>query len=604
MSKHPVRVVLMWTVFCLMTTDSSAQDESMLPVAPGIAPELREHTERFRKKVYRVGRRVYSAVGWNIANIVMIIGDDGVILVDAGLSPDTSREVLQEFRKITDKPIRAVIYSHFHHDHIDGIKGLVTEDEVAANDIRLIAHRTLVDNLADESQLLGPILALRGGYTFGFLLGPADREGMNAGIGPLPIGGRPGSFIAPNELVDDRLVTEIAGVRLEIIHAPSEAPDELAVYLPDDGILIDTEVIQGPTFPNVYSLRGTKFREPATWVRSIDALRQLAAEHLVPTHGQPVSGRARVDEVLRMTRDGIQFVLDQTIRFMNQGYTPDELVQRVKLPPHLETYQPYLRQYYGTVQQAVRGIYAGYLGWYEGDPVALDPVSGRDRDQRLVGLMGGEAAVLREAQQAYQATDYQWAAELATMLIRIDPGDNAARVVKAAAFRQLGYRSININWRNWYLTSAMELEGSLADRLATVNMRNVFLPPDIVAALPAATILDSWTSRLKAEETLDVKIALGLQLTDSGEDFGLVIDRGVCRFQEGLPADADLVVLLERENLDRIVTGDTSFAAAVQSGNATLLGDESAFLRFVGFFEDPWERVPALTLRDVTIGPR
>ncbi|MDJ0929339.1 MAG: alkyl sulfatase dimerization domain-containing protein, partial [Gammaproteobacteria bacterium] len=577
--------------------NSHAQEQPIEAVPVSIAPELREHTEHFRKKVYRVGRRVYSAVGWNIANIVMIVGDAGVILVDAGLSPDTSREVLQEFRKITDKPIRAIIYSHFHHDHIDGIKGLVSEAEVAADNIRLIAHRTLVDNLADESQLLGPILALRGGYTFGFLLGPEDREGMNAGIGPLPIGGRPGSFIVPNELVDDRLMTVIAGVRLEIIHAPSEAPDELAVYLPDDKVLIDTEVIQGPTFPNVYSLRGTKFREPATWVRSIDKLRQLEAEHLVPTHGQPVSGAARVDEVLRMTRDGIQFVLDQTIRFMNKGYTPDELVQRVRLPPHLASYSPYLRQYYGTVPQAVRAIYAGYLGWFEGDPVALQPVPRRERDRRLIRLMGGAAAVLSEAQQAYAAEDFQWAAELATMLIRIDSEALQARTIKAAAFRQLGYRSININWRNWYLTSAMELEGTLTERLAAVSMRGVFLPPDIVAALPAAAILNSWTSRLKAEEVLDVAAGLGVQLTDSGENFGLVIDRGVCRFQLGVPADADLVLLLEREILDKIVTGETSFAAAVQSGTATLLGSQADYLDFVGYFEDPWAGAPALTVR-------
>ncbi|MGB1439115.1 MAG: alkyl sulfatase dimerization domain-containing protein [Luminiphilus sp.] len=567
------------------------------PVAPRIEDEIAAHTEHFEPRIYQVGQRVYSAVGWNISNIVMIEGEDGIILVDAGLSPASSRQVLSEFRKITDKPIKAIIYSHFHHDHIDGIKGLVSEQEIRDEGIRLIAHESLLGNLTDESLLLGPILALRGGYTFGFMLNPADRQGMNAGIGPLPEGGRPGSFIAPNELVGDRLQTEIAGITLDIMHVPSEAPDELAIYLPEDNILIDTEVLQGPTFPNVYTLRGTKFRDPAVWVRSIDRLRALKADHLVPTHGQPVSGADRVDEVLTMTRDGIQYLLDQSIRWMNRGYTPDELAQHIKLPPHLESYAPYLRPYYGTVQQSVREIYVGQLGWYQGDPVALNPVPNKERNRRLVQLMGGGATVLRAAQQAYKAEDFQWAAELATLLLDKDAGDTQARDIKAAAFRQMGYASININWRNWYLTSAMELEGALEQRLAAVDMRAVFLPPDIVAALPTAAILHSMTSRLKAEQALTTQQTLAIGIEGEAAVFGLQIHRGVCRFIEGAPSSADFTLTLDRDTLNGIVTGQDSFALALGSNRARLTGNPDAFLAFMELFEDPWQNKPSLTLR-------
>ena len=569
-----------------------------LSVPPAIADEIAAHTAHFEPRVYRVGERVYSAVGWNISNIVMIEGDDGIILVDAGLSPRSSREILAEFRKITDKPIRGIIYSHFHHDHIDGIKGLVSEEQVAEQGIRLIAHQSLLSNLTEESQLLGPVLALRGGYTFGFMLNPEDRQGMNAGIGPLPIGGRPGSFIAPNEWVDDRLQTTIAGVALDILHVPSEAPDELAVYLPEDNILIDTEVLQGPTFPNVYTLRGTKFRDPAVWVQSIDRLRALKAEHLVPTHGRPVSGAEKVDEVLTMTRDGIQYLLDQSIRWMNRGYTPDELAEHIALPPHLAGYAPYLRPYYGTVQQSVREIYVGQLGWFEGDPVALNPTPRADRSGRLVGLMGGPETVLAEAQRAYGEGDFQWSAELATLLLRTNPAHGEARRVKAAAFRQLGYASININWRNWYLTSAMELEGALDERLAAVDMRAVFLPPDIVAALPTAAIVRSMTSRLRAEDALDVRQTLRLEVTgETASIFALQVHRGVCRFIEGAPAAADFSLKMDRDTLNAIVIGRDSYANAVNSGKATLAGDVDAFADFVGLFEDPWEIKPPLTLR-------
>ena len=565
-------------------------------VEPAIHPELKAHTDHFEKKIYKVTDRVYSAVGWNVANIVMIIGDDGLIMVDAGLSPETSREVLAEFRRITDKPIVAVIYSHFHHDHIDGIKGLVSAEQVEAGKTQIYAHRSLMQHLVDESSLLGPILGVRTGYTFGFFLEGEDIEGMNNGIGPLATGGRPGSFIAPTRLVDDVLKTTIAGVNLEIIHVPSEAPDELAVYLPDSGVLIDTEVIQGPTFPNVYTLRGTKFRQPMPWVRSIDRLRRLKAAYLVPTHGRPVEGEAKVDEVLRMTRDGIQYVHDQTIRYMNKGLTPDELAQQVKLPPHLFEYAPYLRQYYGTVKQAVRQVYAGYLGWYEGDPVALDPLPAREKAGRLIDLMGGGENVMEAARNAYREQDYQWAAELATYLVRIDADNMEARKIKAAAFRQLGYASMNINWRNWYLTSALELEGRLNTLETAKKMADIFTPPDILAEMPVDVSINAWTTRLKAEQTLSVNRSLGFEFPDLNESYGLTIRRGVCQFDVNPETGMDMILTMTKPVFDEVQSGAVTIEEAVVKGDIRLTGNMDDLKQFLAYFETPGADPISLTL--------
>ena len=565
-------------------------------VEPAIHPELKAHTEHFTKKVYKVTERVYSAVGWNVANIVMIIGDDGLIMVDAGLSPETSREVLAEFRAITDKPIVAVIYSHFHHDHIDGVKGLVSAEQVEAGETQIYAHSSLMQHLVDESAVLGPILGVRAGYTFGFFLEGEDIEHMNSGIGPLATGGRPGSFIAPTRLVDDVLNVNIAGVDLEIIHVPSEAPDELAVYLPESKVLIDTEVIQGPTFPNVYTLRGTKFRQPTTWIKSIDQLRKLKAAYLVPTHGRPVTGEAKVDEVLRMTRDGIQFVHDQTIRYMNKGFTPDELAQKVKLPPHLFNYAPYLRQYYGTVKQAVRQIYAGYLGWYEGDPVALDPLPAGEKAGRLIDLMGGGEIVMEAVLSAYKEQDFQWAAELATYLVRVDADNMEARNIKAAAFRQLGYASMNINWRNWYLTSAMELEGRL-DTLETARkMANIFTPPDILAEMPVDVSINAWTTRLKAELTLSVNRSLGFEFPDLNETYGLTIRRGICQFDVNPESSMDMVLTMTKPVFNQVVSGSTTIEQAVAEGRIKLTGNPDDLKQFLAYFEAPGADPISLTL--------
>ena len=595
--------LLQWFTACVLVAGSwsvlAGNDGTLeLEVQPAIVPELQAHTAHFEKKIYKVGERVYSAVGWNISNVIMIEGHDSIVIVDAGLSPETTAEVLTEFRKITSKPIAAIIYSHFHHDHIDGVRGLVDEAQIERDGVRIIAHQSFMSHLADESHLLGPILAARGGYTFGFMLEPPDREGMNAGIGPLPVGGRPGTFIPPNEFVDSVLETEIAGIALQIFHVPSEAPDELAIFLPEERILIDTEVLQGPTFPNIYSLRGTKFRDPAVWVESIDKLRALDAEHLVPTHGQPTSGAENVSQVLTKTRDGIQYVLDQSIRWMNRGADAEELVDKVKLPAHLADFAPYLRQYYGTVEQAVRAIYVGYLGWFNGDPVTLRPTSPAERSRKFLALLGGEEEALKAAIEAYHGEEFQWAAELVSLILDSNPAHTDAKNLKAASFRQLAYRSMNINWRNWYLTSAMELEGTLGSKFAAVNMRSVFLPPDIARALPARVTLKSWTSRLKAEDTLDSQVSVEFTITDEqAEVYTLEVDRGVCRFRVGQDVDPSVRIVLDKDALNSLVSGAETPQTLIGRGQIEVAGDPSEFLRFTAFFEDPWSNVPAVALR-------
>src|SRR6185437_2667411 len=290
---------------------------------------------------------------------------------------------------------------------------------------------------------------------FGAALGPADRAGGNAGIGPYVRPGKPG-FVPPNRTFADKLDVTVAGVRMQMRYVPSEAESEIAVYLPDAKILLSAEVVQDHTFPNLYTIRGARYRDPMRWVKSLDLLRDFEAESMVPAHGPPVLGREEVARVLTVYRDEIQFVHDQTVRYMNKGLTPEELSQTVKLPPHLDGEKPWGRQYYGTVKQAVRNIYDGYVGWFQGDPVKLDGTPPVEYARRIVGLMGGRDRVLVEARKAYDANDDRFAAELATLLVRVDVKDMDARHLKAAAFRRLEYAQMNASWRNYYLVSAME----------------------------------------------------------------------------------------------------------------------------------------------------
>ncbi len=570
---------------------------SALAAAQSIDPELAQHTALFEKKIFHVAGNVYSAVGYSLGNSIMIEGSDGVIIVDTLSSVEAAKQVREEFRKITPKPVVAVIYTHFHPDHTSGVKAFASPEDMAAGRMAIYAQESLLKNYVTQGELIGPILGVRSSYSFGAGMTAEERKEMNYGLGPLYAPGTT-SFIPPTKTFAEQLDVTIAGVKLRLIHVPSETPDHLNVFLPDSHVLLSGDMIQGPAFPNIHTLRGASFRDPLAWVESIDRMRALGAEHLVPSHGQPVSGLGKVEEVMRNYRDGIQFVHDQTIRYMNRGMTPDELVAAVKLPPHLDGYAPYLRQFYGTVSHSVREIYVGYLGWFDGDPVALDPTPPAESARRHVMLMGGRDRVLSEARQAMDTGDAQWAAELATYLIRMNHEDKDARLVKAVAFRKLGYASINTNWRNWYLASAHELDGTLDVAAVTARARTNFGSPETIAALPARVWVEGLTTRLKAEETLSVHTTMAFRFPDVKEEYGLEVRRGVAQFDESAPAKANVAISMDKRVLDQMIAGRMTLVRGLNSGQISVIaGTRADVLKFFEYF-DPSNSDPiALTVR-------
>jgi len=570
---------------------------SAVAAAQMIPPELAQHTALFEKRIYHVTGNVYSAVGYSLGNSIMIEGNDGVIIVDTLSSVEAAKQVREEFRKITQKPVVAVIYTHFHPDHTSGVKAFASSEDVAAGRVAIYAQESLLKNYVTQGELIGPILGVRSSYSFGAGMTAEERKDMNYGLGPLYLPGTT-SFIPPTKTFAETLDLTIVGVKLRLIHVPSETPDHLNVFLPDSRVLLSGDMIQGPAFPNIHTLRGASFRDPLAWVESIDRMRAVGAEHLVPSHGQPVSGKEKVEEVMRNYRDGIQFVHDQTIRYMNRGMTRDELVAAVKLPQHLASYSPYLREFYGTVSHSVREIYVGYLGWFEGDPVALDPTPPAESARRHVMLMGGRDRVLGEARQAMDAGDAQWAAELATYLIRMNHDDKDARAVKAEAFRKLGYASLNTNWRNWYLASAHELDGTLDVAAVTTRARANFGSPETIAALPARVWVEGLTTRLKSEATLDVHTTMAFRFPDVKEEYGLEVRRGVAQFDESAPAKADVGISLDKRVLDQLIAGRMTLVRGLNSGQISVTaGTRADVLKFFEYF-DPSNGDPiSLTVR-------
>lgn len=566
---------------------------------PTVPPRLTEHSRRMAQRIYRVAERVYCAVGYAIANIIFVVGDDGIVVVDATEAVSAAKRIYEDFCAIDPRhaelPIKAVVYTHNHSDHTGGVRAFVDEAALEAGSVEIIAHSSLMETVINNANLVAPILGARSAYSFGTLL-PAGATGkVNAGIGPVLIT-EPATFFAPTRVFDDTLDIVLAGVRFEFRYAPSEADDEIVMWLPDLGVLLSAEVIQGECLANVHTLRGTRYRDPVRWYQTIDMMRGFNATHMVPAHGRPVSGAEHVADVLSVYRDAIQFIHDQAIRHMNFGLSPDELAEAIPaLPPHLAGHA-WLGEYYGTVKHSVRQVYSGQLGWFDGDPASLDPLPRAERSQRMVAMMGGVEAVRAAARGALGENDWRWAAELSTLLVRIDIGDTDARNIKATALRELGYRTVNTNWRNWYLTAARELEHAYDDMpFGSAGLAST----DVLRAQPLRSVLQRLSVNVDPARGANVQMTLAFRVTDGNETYALEMRRGVLRIRESMPESVDAQLAFDtatlysmlRDMATQLVKGLECGAVKVEFGTLDQVRE------FFECFDRPTRRMPALAAR-------
>ena len=559
-----------------------------------IRPELTKHSQWMKKKIYSYKDKFYSAVGYGLCVTNMVVGDDGIIIVDPNESIENSTNVLSEFRKITSKPVKAIVFTHSHHDHFAGVKVYTTNEDVRSGKVKIIAHKDFLYGVKHlMGGKLGKVLDDRLKYTLGAYLEHGPDGTVNGGLGPLVVGKTATmTLIEPNIWVDDILNITIAGVKMQMLHVPSETPDEIVVWFPDDMVLNIAEVMQGESFPNLHTIRGTRYRDQEQWYKSIDRIRRAyQPEVMVGSHIRPVIGKKEVSETLTNYRDGIQYVYDQTVRYINKGKIPEELIYLVKLPNHLVKHH-YLQDYYGAVSHSVRQVFFGELGWFKGDPTELQPTPMETSAKRMIDIMGGRDSLINNAMECMEKEDYQFAAELLTYIIRVDKEDMDARYLKAECLRQLGYQQININWRNWYLTSARELDGTLkADMQLQLNA------PDVLAAYKTSDLVEMMTSSLKAEETLDKNIVLGMKITDTGEAFGLEIRRGVCEFIDRLPEKTDVLLETTKPSFLMVfLLKKKKFVNALKDGSMKVSNPQKLG-EFFSYFEKHDKKTLNLTLK-------
>ncbi len=559
-------LILLATLMLAACGDQTAPPRPVVNTPAGLAAL----NDSFTRGVERVTEGVYVAIGFGLANSIMIEGDDGLVIVDTMESVQQGEEVLAAFRQISDKPVKALIYTHNHADHVFGSAAFA-----AAGEVEIYAHATTQYYIDRVINVVRPIINLRSMRMFGNYL--PENERVNDGIGPfLGVNSDSRLFaLPPTRTFSDQLKLTIAGVDIELVHAPGETNDQIFVWLPQKGVLLPGDNIY-KAFPNLYTIRGTPYRDVTRWVSSLDKMRQRRPRFLVPSHTRPIAGAGEIEDTLRAYRDAIQFVHDQTVRHMNKGLTPDQIVARVRLPAHLASH-PYLQEFYGKVDWSVRSVFNGYLGWFDGNASTLQPLDERQRATRMAQLAGGQEQLLSQAGAALEAEDYQWVLDLTDHLLVL--GEEQAVALRARALGALGEIQSNPNARHYYFTRARELGGEL-----TIS-ESPRVDPDFLASLPIANFIHAMPPLLRAEETLDVDDVIGFHFSDSDRHFRVHIRRGVAIVTEGqLPAAGSVIVTAE-QTWKELAAGLRSPAAAVASGDIGIEGGVIALLRFLGYFE-------------------
>ncbi|MFL2720522.1 MAG: alkyl sulfatase dimerization domain-containing protein [Gammaproteobacteria bacterium] len=564
-------LTLLLSIFLISCSKPSSYDIEV-PLTSEVE-KLIQHSKEFDRQVLSYdtpGGAIHFAIGFGIANSIMVEGKEGNIIIDASDSVFEAEKIYSLFSKKNSNPIKAIIYTHNHGDHTFGTAFYVNNQDERP---QIIAHEDTDFYVQRIMGILNPIITERSNRMFGTLLSEEDL--INVGIGPsLNVAKSPTGYIRPDVIFNDNLELNIAGIKIELFHAPGETNDQLFVWLPDHKALLPGDNIY-KTFPNLYTIRGTTHRDVIGWVNSIDHMKTFDAEFLFPSHTKPIIGKEEIKEILTIYRDAIQYIHDQTIRLMNEGLYPDQIAELIKLPEHIAK-SPYLYEFYGTVRWSVKSIFNGYLGWFNGNPSELDPLSRKERAIRISKLAGGDQMLLEQLYSAVKKEDMQWALELSDHLITLDYFVDEVKDLRKKALIYEGSRSSNPNKRNYFLTSALELNEDFESNILIERTE------ELLEQISINTLFNVLSVRFNPELTNE-------ELTacfdfSSGITKNIDIRNDVAVVSDIKKKECDLYIKTDEIEFKKILVGFESPVSSLASGKIEVTGGSTLFLKFLSMF--------------------
>ena len=424
-----------------------------------------EHAHRFERRLWVVAPGVWCMVGNGLSNQTFVDAPDGIIAIDTGESTEEMAAALAALREHTDRPIAAVIYTHFHY--VAGTAAIEADKHLIGYPIW--GHERIRVNRERMATEVGVTMRRGLVHQFGLTLPTDGPDGLvSAGLGPwyrnpahAPF---TDGFVPPTHTLAVETSPMIAGLHVVMTPAPSDADDSITIWFPALGVCVNN--IVWPALFNIYAIRGEEYRDPRVLLRGLDHVRSLGAEHLVGAHGPPLTGRDRIANEVTRARDAIQFIWDQTVRGINRDLTSGELIEFVQLPACYDA-SYFTQQLYGLAEHHTRQVHTGLRGWFDGYEADLFPLPTAERCARMIAGFGGRDAVRSQARTALAADDLRWALELSTWLVRCEVGPDGRadagtaddRGLLASVLRTIAQRTTSANIRNWCITRARELDG-------------------------------------------------------------------------------------------------------------------------------------------------
>ena len=553
-----------------------------------VNPSLwRQQSLNTAQGLFKVADGIYQIRGYDIANMTLVEGATGWIVIDTMLSAEMGKAGLQlamSHLKST-KPVVAVIYTHSHIDHFGGVRGVVDEADVRSGKVKIIAPDAFMEHAIAENVLAGNAMTRRANYMYGAALPAGDKQSVGTGLG-LALSNGTAGLIPPTQYIKKTgEEMTIDGVRIQFQMAQgSEAPSEFMFYFPDKKALCLSEVAT-KLMHNVYTIRGAKVRDSLGWSKYINETLDLFpdAEVAFASHHWPTWGKDKIRGFLANQRDTYRFLHDRALNLANRGETMQELGNASFFPKGL-TADASSQGYYGTLSHNLRAVYNYYLGFYDGNPATLDPLTRADAAKRYVAAMGGEAAVLAIGRKAVADGDYRWAVELLDHASFANPANADARMLQADALEQLGYQAVSATWRNAYLMGALEL------RAGPQKIAQSTSGPDVVRGMPNELIFDFIALRLNHEKTDGLKADINIFFTDTNEVWALELSNSVLNSTKGrVLKNPNLTLTGPRQALLAWMLQGKKLSELVQAGIVKQEGDptgaiENSVLTFEPLF--------------------
>jgi len=488
---------------------------------------------------------IFQVRNYDLSNITFVRGDNGWIVFDPLISPETAKAALallnENIGNATDI-ISAVIYSHSHTDHYGGVNGLSIDDNT-----EIYAPEHFTEHAVSENVIAGNAMGRRAVYMYGSLLERGVKGSVNAGLGMTTSTGVPGLKIPTKSVSESNELSEtdtsctieqpgctwdVDGIPMQFQMTPgTEAPAEMNTWLPDQDALWMAENTTN-TMHNILTLRGAKVRDALKWAHYLnDTIDRYSGKAKVKfqSHHWPVWGEDNISEYLVKQRDVYKFMHDQTVRLMNQGYNGEEISEAMKLPASLEENWA-TRGYYGTLRHNTRAIYQYYMGWYNGNPSDLNNLPPLESAIRYVHYMGGVQNIINQAVVAYDAGDYRWVAEVLKHVVFTQSAcdinvkialpdyitqecgvpSTDAKYLLADTYEQLAYQAESGPWRSVYLQGALELRQGIDPNLTALETAS----PETIQAMPVDMLFDYWSVRLNANSVDNKSISYAIEFAD------------------------------------------------------------------------------------------